>query len=118
MWNASRPRSSRPAKSKETPMLKVESSTRLGPALVTAAHGGSLELQMEGETVSALNALAMPYMPRVGDIVLAIGQESGHYVIGVLQTQGDMRLCFPAGVQFHAPRGKFEFTSGEEIELQ
>lgn len=99
-------------------MLKTDANTRLGPALVTAATGAELELQVEGETVKALNALAMPYMPRVGDIVLAIGQDDGHYVIGVLQTTGDMRLAFPAGVHFHAPRGRVEFTSGEEIELQ
>jgi hypothetical protein len=61
--------------------------------------------------------MAFPYTPKKGDVVLVIGQAEKHYLIGVLQARGDMTMTFPAGANFRAPKGSFNFSSGESIEM-
>lgn len=97
-------------------MIETMQSNKLGPATVLRTQGARLRVLRDGHEVEALNALAFPYAPGQGDVVLVIGEEPA-YVIGVLQAQGDMKLQFPANVHMHA-RGAFQFSSGESIELQ
>lgn len=96
-------------------MTETMTQAALGPAIVTATQGVQVSVLRDGREVAAQNALAFPYTPRKGDVVLVIGDEPC-YVIGVLHAQGDMALHFPANVHLHA-RGAFQFTSGEAIEL-
>jgi hypothetical protein len=89
----------------------------LAPATVLEAHGRKLTvLTPEGE-VSAENALAFPYQPVKGDVLLVIGQGESHYAIGLIAAQGDMTIAFPAGAVFAAPRGEIKFKSGKAIDL-
>ena len=64
-------------------------SSYLGPAEVVSPVGesGLIEIRLlDGESVSARLALAMPYCPAVGDEVLVISQGASEtYVIGVLR---------------------------------
>jgi len=75
----------------------------LGPAEITdiAALGVSLQLT-NGDEVMAQIALAFGYQPLVGDSVLCIGNDDGHYVIGVLATQGSGRLTFQGDLELAA----------------
>ncbi len=98
-------------------MLKTDETTRLGPAHVTGAEGGRVRALFEGGEIEAVNALAFPWTPRAGDVVLVISQEDAHFIIGVLHTQGDFTFNFPAGVTFRAPRGAMNFHSGESVDL-
>jgi hypothetical protein len=98
-------------------MLDMTTTTALGPAIVREVNGASIVALMEGREIEAVNAMAFPYTPKPGDVVLAIGQPDKHYVIGVLQAQGDMTMTFPANVNLRAPKGHFNFSSGEAIEM-
>ncbi|MBK8207961.1 MAG: DUF3540 domain-containing protein [Planctomycetes bacterium] len=97
-------------------MTETMQGTKLGPALVRKVEGAEVTVLREGIESSAQNALAFPYAPQAGDVVLVIG-DAPAYIIGVLHAQGDMSLHFPANVHFHA-RGGFQFSSGERVEMQ
>jgi hypothetical protein len=99
-------------------MLETAQSVSLTPVLVRDAKGAHLTVLLDGLEVQAVNALAFPYQPSPGDVVLLIAQEDARYVIGVLQAQGDMTLNFPAGVHLRAPRGSVQITSGVSLEMQ
>jgi hypothetical protein len=99
-------------------MLQTSESVHLGPATVTGTRGPEVEVVCNGREISALNALAFPYQPQRGDVVLLVAQEERSYVIGVLSAQGDMSLNFPGNVHFRAPKGSVQFTSGTGIEMQ
>lgn len=90
--------------------------TRLGPAIVRSVSGAQVHLLRDGQEVTAANALAFPYTPCPGDVVLVIGDDPA-FIIGVLESRGDMALRFPANVHFHA-QGAIQFTSRERVELQ
>ncbi|MCC6464561.1 MAG: DUF3540 domain-containing protein [Planctomycetes bacterium] len=91
---------------------------RLGPALVLAIEGPRLRVQHEGREAAAVNALAFPYRPAAGDMVLVIAQDEALYVIGVLQGRGDSAFSFPADVSLNAPHGSITLAAGRGIELQ
>lgn len=90
----------------------------LGPALVLGIEGTRLRVQREGREVDAVNALAFPYRPVAGDMVLVIAQDDARYVIGVLQGRGDSAFTFPADVSLRAPHGSITLGAGRGIELQ
>lgn len=99
-------------------MIDTTATTALGPAIVRDVKGANIVALMDGREIEAINAMAFPYTPKPGDVVLTIGQQDKHYVIGVLQAQGDVTMTFPAGVHMRAPKGGFQFSSGEGIEMQ
>ena len=98
-------------------MIDTANATNLGPAIVREVRGAQMTVLIDGIEHVATNAMAFPYTPRVNDVLLMIGQEDKHYAIGVLQAQGDMTLTFPADVNFRAPKGSFNFSSGEAIDM-
>lgn len=112
-------------------MIQTDASTKIGPAVVASLEDGRVIATFEGEQVSAINAIAFPWTPNPGDVVLLIaqadsqeraaGQPTGlppqHYIIGVLQTRGDFTMTFPANVNFSAPRGDISFHSGRTIDV-
>lgn len=91
----------------------------LGPAEVRRVGAHELEIRLpSGEARSARLALAFSYDPQVGDEVLVIGNEHGHYVIGVLRGRGTSRLTFPSDVELRATEGVVRVVGGKGIELE
>lgn len=86
----------------------------LGPAHVVSASGRELSLEMpSGEIVSATLAVAFPYEPAVGDVLLVIARGASYYGIGVLHGTGRTRLVFPGDVDVRADGGTLRL-SGEK----
>jgi len=83
--------------------LSLDHGTYLGPARVRQLAGNRVQLEFPDELPWALLALAFPYEPAPGDIVLAAGQGHTWYVIGVLQGAGKTTfihaLCEVMGVK-------------------
>lgn len=93
-------------------MLMQETTPRLGPARVVDASGRRVRLE-DGSWAEV--ALAYPYAPREGDLVLTISQEERSYVIGVLRGTGPTVLSFPADVRISAPNGTLAISSGKAV---
>ena len=74
------------------PLLRsAPQSPDLGPAVVTQI-GVEVWVEREGRRLPVTLALAQPYSPAVGDVVLVIGNEEGSWVIGVIQSRGRSTL--------------------------
>lgn len=97
-------------------MMETLNETRVSPAIVREVVGPSVKALADGVEVEALNAMAFPYTPKAGDVVLLISGHDRHYIIGVLETSGDATLQFPAGLHIHA-RGGVQVSSGERVEM-
>jgi hypothetical protein len=94
----------------------TESGIVLGPATVREIAGDRLRLDRpQGEAWARL-ALAQPYEPEPGDIVLAIGDEEV-YVIGVLLGRGRTKFCVPGDLELHA-RGTVDIRGMKGIRLR
>lgn len=89
----------------------------LGPARVVRVGGGSVQVNIEGRTVTARLALAFPYRPIEGDTLLVIGKGEGFYVIGVLEGHGQTALDFEGGVEIHARRGPLTLSGDEGVHI-
>jgi hypothetical protein len=88
----------------------------LGPAIVLGAMDGVLLVDIDGELHRAQMALAYPYRPVPGDIVLILGQDDRMYVTGVLDGKGLTRLDFPGDVEVRAA-GKLRLEARQGVEL-
>jgi len=62
-------------------------------------------------------ALAFCYEPKPQDEVLVIGNDDGHFVIGVLQGQGQARLIFPGDVELRSTDGTVKIAGGKGVEI-
>lgn len=90
----------------------------LGPAEVTAVRPQEVDLLLpNGARVTALMALGYRYEPSVEDVVLAIGNPSGHYVIGVLRGTGKTVFAAPGDVEVRAVDGVLRLTGDRGVEL-
>jgi len=98
--------------------LPLDQSTYLGPARLCAVAGDRVQLEFPDERPWAVLALAYPYQPAVGDIVLAVGQGQNWYVIGILQGLGKTRLVVPADFEVFAPRGRINLVAGKGLTLK
>lgn len=87
----------------------------LGPAMVLRIDGPRIVLGLPGGEAEATMALAYPYHPEPGDLVLAIG-ERDLYVIGVLQGRGKTNLDVAGDLRIRA-RGRITIESGERVAL-
>lgn len=96
----------------------------LGPAEVTHVEAGRITVAFgEGRQQTARLALANPYEPVVGDVVVVIGAttadtEPSYYVIGLLHGQGAHRLAFDGDVELSSRDGKLRLRAAEGIEIQ
>lgn len=97
-------------------LIETAPGIRLGPALVRGVMQGALLIDVEGSLARAEMALAYPYRPVVGDIVLVMGQEDRWYVTGVLDGKGLTRLDYPGNVEMRAA-GRFRIEAGQEFEI-
>ena len=90
----------------------------LGPAEVVDVLPHEIEVHLpSGGAVRARLALAFPYEPAIGDEVLVIGNEDGHYVIGVLSGQGRTALSFRGDVDLRAEGGVLRLSSDRGVEV-
>lgn len=90
----------------------------LGPATVTRAGPAAVEVRLPaGAVVRAQLALAFTYEPVEGDVVLAIGADDGHYVIGVLDGRGRAALEIPGDVTVRAVGGVLRLAGDKGVEL-
>jgi hypothetical protein len=93
-------------------------SDYLGPATVVAARGSAVDVELPGGDVAqARLALAYPYQPVAGDVLLVIGRGDACYVIGVLEGTGATVLSFPGAVELRA-RGALTLAGGEGVQIE
>lgn len=91
---------------------------RLSPARVAAVEAGVLVLDLRGEMVRAVPALAPVYDPVPGDEVLAIGDGAAWYVVGVLRATGPLTLTAPGDLRLLAPSGSVEIAAAGEVAVR
>jgi len=91
----------------------------LGPGHVIAVAPHEVEVEIgEGLRVSARMALAFPYAPEPGDVLLVIGKGADHYVIGVLHGTGRAALSFQGGVDIRAQGGPLTLSSDQAVAIR
>lgn len=91
----------------------------LGPAEVVALHASAVEVRLEdGAVVRAELALAMPYVPAVGDRLLVIGDAERAWVIGVLAGSGKTVLAFDGDVELRSNDGVLRLSGGQRVEVE
>ncbi len=74
----------------------------LGPATLVRVDGHDLHVEIApGASARADLALAFPYEPREGDVLLVIGRGMAFYVIGVLQGHGKSVFTLPGDTRLH-----------------
>ena len=89
------------------PLERTIAASYLGPAEVTAVDLHDLTVRIGPEhEVDARLALAYPYQPVPGDLVLAIGHDDDYYVIGILRGSGKTELAFQGDVALRAVGGR------------
>lgn len=98
-------------------MLTLERSTYLGPATVLQAAGNRIRLELPDELAWAVSALAFPYQPVAGDVVLAVGHSGNWYVIGVLKGSGPTTFTAPADLELRAPHGRITLKASAGVDL-
>ena len=96
----------------------VRQGRYLGPATVVRVGPATLEARVPtGEIVQPKLALAYPFTPAEGDVLLVIGQDDRHYVIGVIESRGDTQLRFRGNVELRAVEGELELHGDEGVAL-
>jgi hypothetical protein len=98
----------------------------LGPGHVTRIEHHEVEVEIRGgERARAQMALAFPYEPREGDVLLVIGKGDEHWVIGVIHGTGKSALTFQGAVDLKAQGGPLTLSSdhgvairGPEVEVE
>ena len=98
--------------------LTLDQGTYLGPARVCQIAGKRVQLEFPDELPWARLALAYPYQPAVGDIVLSAGQGQDWYVIGVLEGTGKTSFNVPGDLELLAPRGRIRLFAGKGFQLK
>jgi hypothetical protein len=90
----------------------------LGPARVVAVMPHEVEVEIRsGQRARARMALSIPYEPSVGDMLLVIGKDDEHYVIGVLQGSGRTSLSFQGAVDVRATGGPLTLSSDTSVSI-
>jgi hypothetical protein len=101
-----------------TEPLARRSTDYLGPAEVTAVDLHDLILLIGPEReVPARLALAYPYEPLPGDLVLTIGHDDDFYVIGVLRGNGRTELAFQGDVALRAVGGRLDLHADDGVRV-
>ena len=88
----------------------------LGPGQVVAVTPTEVAVEIRaGDRVRAHMALSVPYEASVGDVLLVIGRDDAHYVIGVLHGRGKTSLSFQGAVDLRATGGPLTLSSDERV---
>ncbi|MBK8259369.1 MAG: hypothetical protein IPK82_42780 [Polyangiaceae bacterium] len=89
----------------------------LGPATVVEVFQQKVTLRLSDSTrVDAVFALTSPYEAAQGDIVLAIGNADGFYVIGVLDGKGQTHLHVQGDLNVRAS-GTLRLSADKAVEI-
>jgi hypothetical protein len=67
--------------------------------------------------VLATLALAMPYEPAAGDVLLVIGKQGEYWVIGVIRGAGRAVLRVAGDVELHAEGGTLRLTGDKGVKV-
>lgn len=94
--------------------MLIETETYLGPASVVETVADRVRVALPSGEAWARLALAYPYEPAPGDVVLLIGQEE-HYIIGVLLGRGQTLFKVPGDLRLEAR--SVEISGAEAIRL-
>jgi hypothetical protein len=90
----------------------------LGQAEVADLDAGAVNVRLPGgAVVRAAMALALPYEPVVGDMLLVIGKGADHFVIGVLHGAGRTALTLQGDVDLRAANGRLRLRGDKGLEL-
>jgi hypothetical protein len=90
----------------------------LGPADVVEVRAHEVDVTLRGGArVRAELALAYPYEPVVGDVLLVTGKGGEHYVIGVLRGTGRTSLAIQGDVELRAVGGSLELSGDKGVRL-
>lgn len=103
------------AQGKPTDRSAPDGTSAVGPARVVKIEGSELLLETSRGLRRARLALAYPYQPVPGDILLAVDGEPA-YVIGVLQGRGRTRLRFEGDLEIRTD-GRLRLTGVQGIDL-
>jgi Protein of unknown function (DUF3540) len=104
---------------KIVPLSPPSTEEYLGPARVTRVAPHELEVEIRGgERAAAQMALAYPYAPAEGDVLLVIGKGGEHWVIGVIHGTGQAALAFQGGVTISARGGPLTLTSDQAVAIR
>jgi len=98
--------------------VTLDQGTYLGPARVCQVAANQVRLEFPDALPWATLALAYPYQPAIGDMVLAAGQGQNWYVIGVLQGTGKTRFLVPGDFEVLAPKGHIRLMAGRGIQVK
>jgi hypothetical protein len=91
----------------------------LGPAEVMEVRGGEVWIELpDGEVVPARLALAFPYEPVPGDVLLVIGKGGDHYGIGVLSGAGKAILAIHGDVDLRAVGGTLHLGGDRGVKIE
>lgn len=90
----------------------------LGPATVGRIARGRVLLAFPDQKAWATLALATPYQPTAGDVVLAISQGEHWYVIGVVSGKGLTSLSVPGDLDLRAPRGEIRLSAAQGVKIK
>jgi hypothetical protein len=91
----------------------------LGPAEVVETTDEGVRARLRGGVVvSASLALALPYAPVVGDLLLFIGKGEEFYAIGVLHGAGKTSLRLQGDVDLHAEGGVLHLSADKGVRIQ
>ena len=101
------------------PELGAEPTEYLGPAVVTELEGTFVRVAIpEGESALAEMALAFPYRPVVGDVLLVIGRGGKHWVIGVLSGAGRSTIEVQGDVELRAVDGELALSGDRGVVIR
>jgi hypothetical protein len=98
--------------------IQQQETVFLGPATVVEMDAATPIVEVEGERVRAEMALAYPYAPAEGDVLLVIGQGEAHYVIGLLHSKGEVALRFLGDVKLHAVAGELALSGDRGVKVE
>jgi len=91
----------------------------LGPATIVRPAARDVTLRLEdGRRVEGQLALAIPYVPALNDVVLALGKEDRFYVVGVLDASGQTSLSFRGDVKLQAIGGSLTLGADEGLKMR
>ena len=93
----------------------VATGTCLEPARIVARAGSKWQVALAERLALASLALAIPYEPEPGDLVLVIGTEE-LYVIGVLQGTGKTVLSVGGDLEVRAS-GRLRLVGGTDVQI-
>jgi hypothetical protein len=97
--------------------MLLQVSEYLGPGRLVRLAGTRATVSLPDSHVEAQLATIGGVVPAPGDSVLVIGRGDAYYVIGVLESNGPLRIAVPRDLEIEALHGKVSIKSAQEVRL-